>query len=168
MSAWKKPNTHRAPWFIACEDYPPYEYQRSKSMREDEYHGYRIVEQKYNGAFDKSDTMGFEPNVVYVVLDDFDDPILPFSHHQFWSPWDARNAIDFHEWFKAERGKRYFPSTASHDFNYVMQYRRRPNAVYAAVQDLKKIVRSARDFDENPSQAIMDRIALLETELQAW
>lgn len=50
----------------------------------------------------------------------------------------------------------------------MLQYRRKIPAVFRAIHDIKKILRDAKDFDENPSKAITDRIVLMETEIRAW
>lgn len=172
MSEWRRPDVHRDAWYVGCTDAPPYEYYnyqpwRDTVQKEVEYKGYRIVAQTYNGAHDQSDTMGFDVPVAFAVLDDFDDAALPISHHWFWSPWDARNAIDYYEWVKTTIDKKKWPTTAAHEFNFMLQYRRRVPAVFAAIHDIKKLIRDARDFDENPAQAIMDRITLMEVEIRS-
>jgi hypothetical protein len=166
---WNRPDAHREPWFVACTDGPPYPYLRNNTVQNEvSYKGYRIVAQEYTGAFDKSDSMGFNVTTAFVVLDDFDEQALPMAHHWFWSPWDARNAIDFYEWIKTTIDKRKWPTTASHEFNFMLQYRRRVPAVFAAIHDIKKLIADAADFDENPAQAIKDRISLMETEVRSW
>ena len=137
-------------------------------QKEVEYRGYRIVAQKYTGAPGHEDTMGFDVPVAYVVLDEFDDPALPITHHWFWSPWDARNAIDFYEWVKTTIDKKKWPTTAAYEFNRMLQFRRRPWACFAAVHDIRKLIAAARDFDENPAPAIASRIDGMEVEMRAW
>ncbi len=175
MSEWKRPDALREPWRLAATDGPPYPYYnefyqpwRNTVQKEVQYRGYRIVAQEYTGAGDKSDTMGFDVPVVYTVLDDFDEAALPLVQQWFWSPWDARNAIDFFEWVKTTIDKKKWPTTPAHEFNFMLAYRRKIPAVFQAVHDLKKILRDAADFDENPAQQVKERLVLMEAEIRAW
>jgi hypothetical protein len=172
---WKLPDHLRDAWYVAATDAPPYPYYnqfyqpwRDTVQTEVNYKGYRIVAQTYTGAFDKSDSMGFDVPVAFSVLDDFDEAALPLIHHWFWSPWDARNAIDFYEWIKTTIDKKKWPTTPAHEFNFMLAYRRKIPAVFRAIHDIKKLIAASRDFDENPAQAIYDRITLMETEIRSW
>lgn len=153
---------------------PPYPYYEqfytpwSEVMKEVEYRGYRIVAQPYTGAGDKSDTMGFDVPVAFVVLDDFDAPALPLTQQWFWSPWDARNAIDFYEWVKNTINKKKWPTTAAHEYNMMSLYRRRIPAVFMAIHDIRELLAAAKDFDENPAKAISSRLDTLALEVHAW
>ena len=165
MDAWLEEASVCPPYLYYREFYKPWSGTVQKELL---YRGFKIVAQEYEGAFDKSDTMGFDVPAAFVVLDaDFDEPVLPFTQHWFWSPGDAKSAIDFHLWFKTVNTSKW-PTSAAHEFNAMLFYRRRPAAVFAAVHDLHKIIAEARDFDENPAKKISDRLALLETELRAW
>lgn len=132
-----------------------------------EHMGLYIVPQQYNGTFDKSDTLGFTVPAAFTVVDDFDEPALPLVNHWHWSPHDAKNAIEFCAWWKEHvvTGKRW-KDTASWAFQDVLAFRRHPHKVFAALQDIKTLLASAQDFDENPARAIEDRIYLLELELK--
>jgi hypothetical protein len=175
VSEWRNPDALREAWFVSATDGPPYPYYnqfyrpwRNTVQKEVEYKGYRIVAQDYTGAFDKSDTMGFDVPAVFSVLDDFDEAALPLNQHWFWSPWDARNAIDFFEWIKTTINKKRWPTTPAHEFNIMLMYRRKIPAVFKAIRDIRKIIADARDFDENPSRAIIDRLDLMDVEIRHW
>lgn len=175
MSEWRSPDALREAWFVSATDGPPYPYYnqfyqpwRDTVQKEVEYKGYRIVAQDYTGAFDKSDTMGFDVPAAFSVLDDFDETALPLNQHWFWSPWDARNAIDFFEWIKTTINKKRWPTTPAHEFNIMLMYRRKIPAVFKAIRDIRKIIADARDFDENPSKAIIDRLDLMDVEIRHW
>lgn len=175
MQEWEKPDRLRDPWYIGCGDGSPFPYDGKPSQpwsgtvqTEVTYRGYRIVLLPYNGTFDKSDSMGFDVPAAFAVLDDFDEPALPYSHHWFWSPWDARNAIDFYEWVKTVIDKKKWPTSAQHEFNLMLAYRQKIPAVFMAVHDIRKIMRDARDFDENPAKKIEDSLVLMETEIRSW
>lgn len=174
MNEWERPDVEREPWWLSCDAGSPYPYDNNYQpwsetvQKEVNYKGYRIVALEYTGAFDKPDTMGFDVPAAFAVLDDFDEPALPYSTHWFWSPWDARNAIDFYEWVKTIIDKKKWPTSAQHEFNFMLAYRQKIPAVFIAIRDIRKIIEDARDYDENPSQRIADRIALMETEVRAW
>lgn len=131
------------------------------SITEIEYKGLRICANRYNGVFDKSDSMGFDVPVAFVVLDAFDDPGLPTVQQWFWSPHDARNAIDFVDWVKPTIDTKKWPTTVACEFNLMIAYKRNFNHVFATLKDIEKIVREAISFDDNPSQAVLDKLTLL-------
>lgn len=157
-------------WYLACESGPPYDYHpchfkpvnpmSSRGKTEVEFQGRRIVATKYTGAFDKSDTMGFDVPVAFVVLDEFDEPALPIVQHWFWSPWDARNAIKMVDWLKdrIERDKRLWPSTVPYEFNLMLAYRRNFADVYATLREIEDMCISARDFDENVTESVLRKV----------
>ena len=154
-------------WFEMCAFMPPwptYNFQPwGDSMQtETQYRGYRIVAQKYTGACDRSCFLGFECERVFVVLDEFDDNALPFNHHQFWTPWDAKMAIDFFEWLKTTIDLKKWPTTPAYEFNRVMAMHVRTPEVFMAVQRIRQALRESADFDENPTRAVADILAALE------
>lgn len=172
---WARTDDERDAWSVRAGNGPPYPYYRAHykpwsgtMQKEVEYMGLRIVAQDYVGAFDKSDTMGFTVPVSYVVLDDFDERALPFVQSMFWSPWDARNAIWFNNWFKTAPQIRKWKETPNWALNEMLDYRRKPHLVYAAIHDIRRILREASEFDENPTRAIQDRLYAMDVELRAW
>lgn len=160
-------------WLAACEDGPPYEYHPqffnpvrspvTNDICEIEYQGRRIVANAYTGAFDKSDTMGFNVPVAYVVLDEFDDPALPIIQHWFWSPHDAKCAIEFVDWIepRVSKDRKNWPTTVAYEYTQMTAYRRNFHKVYAAIKEIEAMCESARDFDENMTDDVLKRLRLL-------
>lgn len=132
------------------------------------YRGFTIQKRKYDGPGDGLDSLGFPIEHVYCVVDDFGDHALPFSQQFFWSPADAAGAVDFWLWAKDRFPKRFQLTSPLHEYNQSHLYRRRPGAVYAAIDDIKKLIREAADFEENPAAAISQRIYGMEVELREW
>lgn len=165
IEEWRLPDRLRDSWRVSLADQPPYptsETWRGTMQSEVSYKGLRIIAQGYTGAREKPDTMGFDVPAVFVVQDDFDEPALPVHNAWFWSPWDARCAIDFCEWVKTTIDLRTWPTTPEYEFSWMLGFRRNPHLVFEALHDIKKIIAEAKDFDENPSQAITKRLELLE------
>ena len=121
---------------------------------ETEYRGWRIVECDID-----VESMGFRMTRTFRVLDEFDDP-MPINHGSFWSPADARQAIDFVEdVFKLMRGKKW-PTSKTHEFNLAMAYRSQFVAVYETLQKIKKAAQDAQEMGDDPSA---DVLRLLDT-----
>lgn len=163
---WQLPDDQRAAWYVNCVDGPPYRYIGGPVQSEVTYRDYRIVRQEYTGAHDKSETMGFDIQYCYAVLDELDEPM---TYRRFWSPWDARNAIDFFLWhretFTSKYTKVYSPD---YDFGQLLCYRRRIPLVYQAVHAILTTCQDARDFGDNPSEAVINRINLLNNAVRGW
>lgn len=124
-------------------------------MREVEYRGWRIVETETD-----QEASGFKMTRVFKVLDEFDDP-LPITHNAYWSPGDAKQAIDFVlDVFEMTRGKKW-PTTQTHEFNVAMAYRARFVEVYAAIRKIKTIIADAAEMGDDPSREITDHLHAL-------
>lgn len=162
-NAWLREAAVHSPYEYEPSLYNPVRNPMTQNISEFDYRGLRIVATKYNGAYDKSDTMGFDVPVAFVVLDAFDDPALPIVQHQFWSPWDAKNAIDFVEWVKPTIDAKKWPTSVGYEFNLMIAYKRNFTQVYATLKDIENICRDSFAFDENPAQAVLDRLKLLGT-----
>lgn len=160
-SAWLREATMHPPYPYYNQFYNPVRNPMTKEISEFEYRGLRIVANAYTGAFDKFDTMGFNVPAAFVVLDAFDEPGLPIIQHWFWSPWDAKNAIDFVEWVKPTIDKKKWPTTVAYEFNLMIAYKRNFTHVFTTLKDIEKIVREAISFDDNPAQAVLDKLTLL-------
>jgi hypothetical protein len=163
----------RPAWYAACEDGPPYPYYNqfydpvrnpmTKEISEVEYRGRRIVANAYTGAFDKSDTMGFNVPVAFVVLDEFDDPALPLIQQWFWTPHDASAAIRFVDWVtpRIAKDKKNWPTTIAYEYNMMVAYRRNFDEVYGAIKEIEKMCIDARDFDDDMTAAVLSRLQRL-------
>lgn len=122
-------------------------------MTEVEYRGWRIVEVDTD-----IEAFGFRMTRAFAVKDEFDDG-LPMSHQMYWSPGDARQAIDFViDVFKLSRK---WLTTHTHEFNIAMCYRARFVEVYAAILKVKNIIDDAREMGDDPSRDILDHLQAL-------
>lgn len=135
----------------------------TKEISEVEYRGRRIVANNYTGAFDNSDTMGFNVPIAFSVLDEFDEPALPTVQHWFWSPHDAAAAIRFVDWVtpRIAKDKKTWPTTVAYEYNMMVAYRRNFDEVYGAIKEIEKMCIDARDFDDDMTAAILSRLQLL-------
>ena len=172
---WLNPDALRDPWCLAMADYAHYPFNpsintpwRDGMTTEVEYRGYIIKAVEHTGSFDKADTMGLDVPAAFTVVDDFGDQALPLHHHLFWSPWDARQAIDFYLWAKENINLKKWPTTPAHEFNLMLMYRRHFPAMFSFFHDLKKILAEARDFGDNPDKAINARLAALDAQVREW
>lgn len=139
-------------WNVA-NFYPPYP-SNGAPMKTLEYRGYSIVEVNYNPTI--GDT--FNPDRVYTVKDEFDDP-LPILQQTHWTPFDAMAAVDIV--LNVPTNKHKWPSTVVYEYNQSLRYRRHWGLTYAALLDVEAICVSALDFDDNPTQEVLDRIRTL-------
>lgn len=121
------------------------------------YGGYEILQVPHTGLFDKSDTAGFNVDVAYTVTDDFGDPALPLVQQKFWSPADARAAIDCVNSFKPA-GKnlpaRRLQGQQAHRFTQAIAFRLNFMSVFLAFEDIRKECTMAADFGDDPREAI--------------
>jgi len=121
------------------------------------YGGYEIVQVEHRGLHDKSDTAGFDVDVVYAVTDELGDPVLPLVQQTFWTPGDARAAIDCVNSFKPT-GKhlpnRRVLGQQAHRFTQAIACRINFMTVFLALEEIKKECTASADFDENPREAI--------------
>lgn len=163
---WQDEDDQRHPWHLKTDIGPRGFPRKTTVQKRVKYLGYWIEQRPYTNILEnKEDTMGFEPTVVYVVVDDFGDKALSIVTQQFWNPWDARNAIDLVEFLKGKVPKPKWPTSISHEHQLMLLLRRKPAAVYAAIHDIKKIMLEAHDFKENPAKAIGTRLHGLNIEL---
>lgn len=127
-----------------------------------EYNGYEIQQDQHHGTFSKVESMGFTVNTVFKVADEFGDYALPLNHQLFWSPSDAAQAIDCALYMQKKIGNlKKWPTTAAHEFNIMLCYRRKFWRVYEAIDRIKGMCIDARDFDENPREKIIDILNVL-------
>lgn len=103
--------------------------------------GYNIVQVQHHGTFNNYESMGFEVDQAYVVKDDFDEFTLPTLQQTFWTPGDAASAIDtvlrFEAVHKKQRAK--WPTTVIHEYNIVINYRRKWHVVMASLAKIEKM-----------------------------
>lgn len=106
-----------------------------------DYKGYSIVQMPHHGTFNNYESMGFEVDVCYGVQDDFGEFTLPTLQQKFWTPGDAAAAIDTIALFESQKkvqGKKW-PTTVMHEFNVVINYRRKWHVVMATIAKLEKM-----------------------------
>lgn len=87
----------------------------------------------------------------FAVQDGFGDDALPMAHTKFWTPNDAKAAIDLQE---AMGDYKTWPTTLLHEYNMALVLRGRYAEVYAALRMLMVRVKQCRDFDEDPTDEI--------------
>lgn len=125
------------------------------------WRGQRIVQVDYTRT-SEFENYGFEVKQVFKVLDDFDDNVLPLSQQVFWSPGDAIQALYMVEEIAPGLvGQKKWATTVMYEYNQMIAYRTHFAYVYHALQDIKKILRDAKEWDENPSDKISARLGLL-------
>lgn len=131
------------------------------SQTEIPWRGYRIVQVDYK-PISEFENYGFTVNQVFKVLDDFDDNALPMPEQVFWSPNDAIHALYMAESIAPEIvGKRKWPTTVTFEYHQMLAYRTHFYYVYEALQNIKKAIRDAKEWDENPGKRITDILNLL-------
>ena len=126
-------------------------------MQETEYKGVRIVETLHRPEYKRFDTMGFDVGRVYAVVDEFDSPALPVIYHTFWSPLEAKNAIDICEYLDkavAEKRKRW-PTTVTYEFTEALQYRNNFGQVFVALKQIEQMCLDAQDLGEDMTEDVL-------------
>lgn len=138
-----------------------------RALKNVDYKGHVIQEVPYSGTPGNYESYGLEVNKAYRVVDDFGDDTLPLLNNVFWTPADAAQAVDAALWLESrvDKAKATWPSTVTFEYNQMMAYRRRFYAVYQALSEIDDMCQSARDFDENPREAIIGRLQLLRLEV---
>lgn len=123
------------------------------------YRGHSIVQNQYHGLHEKMETMGFTVERAYVVTDELGQPTLPTVQQWFWSPFEAKRAIDFVDWAKANINVRKWPTTVAHEYNVMINYQRHFDQVYIAIQEVRKMCRSELEWGDNPAvKKILERL----------
>lgn len=127
-----------------------------------EYKGHTIAEVPFEGTFDNYESYGFKVDKAYTVVDELGEP-LPILQNLFWSPSDAAQAIDAVNWLTARVDKSVtrWPPTVVFEHNQMMGYRRNFALVFETLKAIEDMCREARDLDENPREAILDKLQLL-------
>lgn len=114
------------------------------------YRDHRIVHVDYAGP----ECMGFKMPKAFKVMDEFDEPTLPLVQQTFWTPGDAVSAIHMSEVVAPGLKGPKWPTTVQYEYNIMLLYRANFDRVFHAIQKIKKAIRDAKDFDENPSEEI--------------
>ena len=127
------------------------------------YRGLRIVrvENPSTGKLSNGDSFGFDMPYAFRVLDELDCPALPTLQQLFWSPNDARNAIEMCEVMMADLRGSKWTTTKIHEFNQLLMYYRNFDLVYHYLMKVKKVCREAQEMDENPTKQLSDMLHLL-------
>ena len=134
-------------------------------QRSTNYRGHVIVQNQYNGLHQKVETMGFTVERAYVVTDELDQPSLPLVQQWFWSPFEARRAIDFVEWAKENINARKWNTTIAHEYNVMTNYQRHIDHVYITVQEVRKMCRDELEWGDNPAvKKILERLDYMHQE----
>lgn len=133
------------------------------------YGGYEIVQRPYTGTHDKIESMGFTVDTAYVVTDEFGDFALPLVQQWFWTPSDAKAAIDAVNSFKPRdkhQSARHSMAGIAHRFTQAIAHRLNFMAVFLAIEKIRKECVMARDFDDNPREAIEKILGDLATKIE--
>lgn len=138
------------------------------AMQSANYKGYEILETPHIGTFNHYESHGIKVDKAYTVVDEFGDQTLPLIHNVFWTPADAAQAIDAAIWFEARvnKSRATWPSTIVFEYNTMMSYRRNFFAVFQALKEIEDLCVESKDLDENPRDAIIERLQLLRLEVQ--
>ena len=127
------------------------------------WRGERIVQIDYKPIqpFSRDDAYGFTMQQAFVVRDDMDEPCLPISQQYFWSPAEAIAAIYMRDFIAPEVTGKRWPTTVMYEYNQMTLYRRNFHQVYHVLQQIKKVLADAKEWDENPTDKIRDMLNLL-------
>jgi len=96
--------------------------------------------------------LGFKVDYVYQVVDEFDEPAIPAILEQnFWSPYDAKVAIDFsHAYGSFRKARRHpIPETQAYEFSRLQAMRRHIVEIVCALEDLRDKANDANEFGED-------------------
>lgn len=132
------------------------ELRNMKKQASVAHNGFEIHQKSYTGTFDKYESKGFTVDTVYVITDDFGDFTLPLNQQNFWSPSDAAQAIDCANHLQKTLGSlKKWPTSAAHEFNVMLCYRRKFWHVYDQIQEIRAACHEARDFGDDPTEKIL-------------
>lgn len=126
------------------------------------WRGDRIIQVDYTvQPFNKCDAFGFTVEKAFIVRDDMDEPCLPIAQQWFWSPSEAIAAIEMRDVIAPGLRGPKWPTTVAYEYNIMTLYRRNFDMVYRAIQQIRKAIKDASDFDENPAKEITNILNML-------
>lgn len=132
-------------------------------IHEVEYRGRRIVltDDKNLVGQPNPDAWGFTTDRGYVVLDEFDEHVFPIGQHWFYTPYDAAAAIELLDSALPEIKTAQPHTTFTYEYGVMRRYRADFGLTYKALVDIQNKIDEAKQFDDNPTQAIADILHLL-------
>jgi hypothetical protein len=107
------------------------------------------------------DKWGFTCDRGFVVLDDFDENVLPIGMHWFFTADDAAAAIEMLDLVLPTIKEDQPCTTLLYEYGLLRSYRREFGSVYHTIVMIQKDIDDAAAFEENPAESIKKRLHLL-------
>lgn len=127
-----------------------------------EYRGYRVVQTDDPAMLTAHpDKWGFVPSQAYVVINAFDEHVMPIGMHWFYTPDDAVAAIEMLDTILPQIKEGQAFTTLLHEYGVMRAYRREFAEVYRTLLNIKAKIDAARAFDDNPAEDIDKELHLL-------
>jgi hypothetical protein len=107
------------------------------------------------------DRYGFSIQTGFVILDEFDDHVMPTGAHWHYSPDDAALAIEMRDTILPTLKEHQPATTFLFEYTLMRQYRRQFWHTYNALAEIQRALDNAKTWDENPAEKIQDIIHCL-------
>lgn len=146
---------------MSAENYTPKKFDPTvrEIVHEATYRGERIIQTRDPRWVGQADAFGFKLDCGFVVRDELDELVLPLPLQWFYTPYDAIAAIETIHSIVPEQHPN---TTMLHEYHKMMNMRRHFWRVVVAIEKVRKTCEDARDFDENPAEAVISIINTLQ------
>ncbi len=95
------------------------------------------------------------------MRDELDDYVMPIGMTWFYTADDAANAIEMMDSVFPDIKAAQPATTLMYEYGLMRAYRRTFARVYQTLGKIKTICQEARDFDDNPGEAVISQLELL-------
>lgn len=118
------------------------------------HRGMRIVHTDDPRLVGQKDLAGFNITQGFVVLDEFDDPVLPPLMSWFYTPYDAIVAIEMRDMVMPDIQKAQPATSFQYEYGLMWQYRQNFDLVYHALNRIQAACDEGDSFGEDPTTEI--------------
>lgn len=123
-------------------------------LGECQHRGMRIIHTNDPRLVGQKDLAGFDITQGFVVLDEFDEPVLPPLMSWFYTPYDAIMAIEMRDVCMPDIKESQPATSFQYEYGLMWQYRQNFDQVYHALNRIQQACDDSVGFDENPRAEI--------------
>lgn len=125
-------------------------------LGETQHRGMRIIHTNDPRLVGQKDLAGFDITQGFIVLDEFDDPVLPPLMSWFYTPYDAIMAIEMRDIAMPDIKASQPATSFQYEYGLMWQYRQNFDAVYHALNRIQAACDEGDSFGEDPSTQIKE------------
>jgi hypothetical protein len=118
------------------------------------HRGMRIVHTNDPRLVGQKDLAGFSITQGFIVLDEFDEPVLPPAMSWFYTPYDAISAIEMREVAMPEIKANQPATSFQYEYTKMWQYRQNFDLVYLALNNIQAACDEGDSFGEDPCEKV--------------